>query len=110
MSASCVGFARAIGVAILFLIASIVAGGGGPNLVTISLRENLLGLALLTMVIGLLLGWKWEGIGSLLIFGGFALFAAVNQPFRLNTVMVVWLFVGLLYLICWWKRKAVNKS
>jgi len=96
--------ARTIGIAIVCLIAVLVIGEGGPNPFTMSLRESLLGLTLLTMALGLLVGWKWEGIGGLLIFGGFAWFAARNYPFRLNALMVAWLGVGLLYLICWWKR------
>jgi hypothetical protein len=48
--------------------------------------------------------WKWEGIGSLLILGGLALFAIVNHGVPLNMVFGPWLFTGLLYLVCWWRR------
>ena len=103
--------ARTVGIAIICLAGVSLIGEGGLNPFTLSLRDNLLGLALLTMAGGLLVGWKWEGIGALLIFGGFALFAAVNQPFRLNVVMMAWLLVGLLYLIGWWREaKVVSES
>lgn len=99
--------ARIIGVALLILITAIAIGEGGPNPFTALLRENLLGLAFLTMTLGLLVGWKWEGIGGLLIVGGFALFAIVNRPFRINAVIVMWVVTGLMYLVCWWRRARV---
>jgi hypothetical protein len=104
--------ARTIGIVIVGLIAVSVIGEGGPNQFTASLRENLLGMALLTMAVGLLVGWKWEGIGGVLILGGFALFAAVNRPFRVNVVIVAWLITGVLYLACWWKsrRRLANRN
>jgi hypothetical protein len=88
------------------LIAILAIGEGGPNPLQVSLRENLLGSALLAMLIGQIVAWKWEGIGGLLILGGFALFAIVNPGVRLNQSLVVvgpWLVTGLLYLICWWR-------
>lgn len=98
--------ARTIGIALLGLIAAFAIGEGGPNPLTVSLRENLIGVALLTMIVGQIVAWKWEGMGSLLILGGFALFAIVNHGVRLNSSFVVyvpWLVTGLLYLICWWR-------
>ncbi len=99
--------ARAIGTALLVLIAILAIGErGGPNPLHGSLRENLLGSALLTMLIGQIVAWRWEGIGSLFILGGFALFTIVNPGVRLNQSLVVvgpWLVTGLLYLICWWR-------
>ena len=55
------------------------------------------------MIIGQIVAWKWEGIGSLLILGGFALFGFVNHGVALNVVTEAWLATGLLYLICWWR-------
>ena len=90
--------ARVVGVALLGLIVAFAIGEGVPNPLRGSLRENLLTAGLLTMV-----AWKWEGIGSLLILGGFALFAIVNHGVSLNVVSGPWLVTGLLYLICWWR-------
>jgi hypothetical protein len=99
--------ARIIGTAVLVLIVALAIGEGGPNPLQVSLRENLLGSALLAMLIGQIVAWKWEGIGSLFILGGFTLFATVNHGVRLNQSLVVvgaWLVTGLLYLVCWWRR------
>ena len=98
--------ARAIGTALLGLIAVFAVGEGVPNPLHESFRENLLGVGILTMLIGQVVAWKREGIGSLLILGGFVLFSIVNPGIRLNPSLVVvgpWLVTGLLYLICWWR-------
>ena len=47
---------------------------------------NLLFVAMLTMVAGLIAAWKWERIGGLLILGGLAFFAVVNHGIRFNVV------------------------
>ena len=99
--------ARAIGIALLGLIAAFAIGEGMPNPLRGSLPEHLLTIGFQTMLIGQIVAWRWEGIGSLLILGGFALFAIVNPGVRLNQSLVVvgpWLVTGLLYLLCWWKR------
>ena len=100
---------RAIGIALLGLIAVLAIGEGVNNLhnpLRGSFRENLLGIGILTMLIGQIEAWRWEGIGSLFILGGFALFPIVNPGVRLNQSLVVvgpWLVTGLLYLVCWWR-------
>ena len=63
-------------------------------------------MGILTMLIGQIVAWRWEGIGGLLILGGFALFAIVNPGVRLNQSLVVvgaWLITGLLHGVCWWR-------
>ena len=95
--------ARIIGIAILGLIVVFAIGEGVPNPLQGSFREHLLGIGILTMLIGQIVAWKWEGIGSVLILGGFALFAIVNHGVPLNIVFGPWLVTGLLYLICWWR-------
>jgi hypothetical protein len=108
--------ARILGFLVLASIVFIAIGEAGPNLLHGSnplhgsLRENLLGLGLLTMMVGIVVGWKWEGIGGLLILGGFVFFAIVNHRPSLNIVTVPWLLAGLLYLGCWWMRGKVVPS
>jgi hypothetical protein len=100
--------ARTIGIALLGLIAAFTIGEGVPNPLRGTLPEHLLTLGFQAMIIGQIVAWKWEGIGSLLILGGFALFAIVNHGVPLNVVYGPWLVTGLLYLVCWWRTpKAV---
>lgn len=53
------------------------------------------------LLIGLVLAWKWEGVGSLLILSALGLFATADEPFLLNIVVAPWLVTGLSYLVCW---------
>ena len=103
--------ARGIGTALLVLFAIIATGEFRPNLLAvlpaIPLRENLLGTALLAMLVGQILAWKWEGIGGVLILGALALFVTVNPGVHINSSLLVvgaWVATGLLYSACWWKE------
>jgi len=97
--------ARVVGTAILALIAAIAIGEGvHPARLFETLPVALLTVAMLTMVVGLVVAWKWERIGGVLILGGLAFFAVVNHGVRLNLVFGPMLAVGLLYLGCGWRR------
>ena len=98
--------ARAVGTAILALVVAIAIGEGVPNPLAQPVEVNLLSVAMLTMMTGLIIAWKWEGVGGLLILGGFGFFAAVNHGIRLNVVFGPLLATGLMYLACWWMNKS----
>jgi hypothetical protein len=93
--------ARTIGIPLFALLVPLAMGDGVPNPLTASRREILFATVVLTMLFGLILAWKWEGIGGLLILGGLVLFATANEAFLLNIVFAPWLITGLLYLVCW---------
>lgn len=97
--------ARAMSTAVLLLILAFAIGEEVPNPVTLSLQENLLFAAMLTMMTGLVVAWKREGTGGLLILGGWAFFAVVNQGIPLNVVFGPILLAGLLFLLCWWRTR-----
>jgi hypothetical protein len=60
--------------------------------------------------VGLVVAWKWEGVGGLLTLGGLALFAVVNHGIRFDVVFGSMLAVGLLYLLCGWLRSRVGPN
>ena len=94
--------ARIMGTLLLLLIVTVAIGEGLPNTLAQPLDVNLLFAAMLTMIVGLIVAWKWEGVGGLLILGGFAFFAIVNHGIRLNLVFGPMLAVGLIFLGCGW--------
>jgi hypothetical protein len=61
---------RGVGLLLLGLILAFAVGEGVPNPFRQPATVNLLSSALLAMVAGLLIAWKWEGIGGCLILGG----------------------------------------
>ena len=71
--------ARAMGAALLVEIAAFAIGEGMPIPFRGSLPENLLTIAFLAMMIGQIIAWRWEGLGSLSILGGFGLFAVLGN-------------------------------
>jgi hypothetical protein len=95
-----------VGTAILALAVAIAIGEGVPNPLAQPVEVNLLSVALLTMMVGLIVAWRWEGIGGLLVLGGFGVFAAVNHGIQFNVVFGPLLATGLMYLACWWMNKS----
>ncbi len=67
-----------------------------------SAREGPLLVAELIIAIGLIVAWKWEGLGSLLILGGTAFLAIVNYGVHFM-VFGPLLLMGFLFLCCWWR-------
>lgn len=78
--------ARILGTLLLLQIAVFAMGEGVPNPLNLSRRELLLFAALATMIVGQIAAFRWEGIGGLLILGGFAFFSIVNHRISLNIV------------------------
>ncbi len=99
--------ARTIGIPLFGLLVILTMGDGIPNPLTASRREDLFGIVVLTMLFGLVLASKWEGIGGLLILGGLVLFATANETILLDIVVTPWLVVGLSYLVCWAGKRRV---
>ena len=98
--------ARILGLALVapvVLFAVWAIGQDGFGAFTRPLHENLIEVALWVMTIGVLTGWKWEGIGGLLTLGGVAVLGMADYQFVPNIQVVVGTFVGLLYLVCWWR-------
>jgi hypothetical protein len=45
-------------------------------------------------IVGQIVAWKWEGLGGVLIVGGFVLFSIVNGRLSLNIAFGPWLGEG----------------
>jgi hypothetical protein len=104
--------ARTLGLALillvlLFFIGEGLLGGEMPNLLTMSLTENFLLLALLMTLLGIAVAWRWEGIGGLLVVGSVLLFEAINAIasgyWRIGVLDPLFMLVGLLFLWDWWR-------
>ncbi len=97
--------ARVIGLLVLISLLAFTLIAGLPRLIAMDLAAFIHFLSFLVMVSGLFLAWKWEGLGSLVILGGFGAFFVLNwilwgSP-ALGWVFTLFPMVGLLHLYCW---------
>ena len=109
--------ARILGLAmillvLLFFIGEGIMGGDMPNLLTMSLAEDFLFLALLMTLLGIVVAWRWEGIGGILIVGSVLLFESINAIaigyWRIGVLDPLFVLVGLLFLWDWWRTSSAK--
>jgi len=96
--------ARVLGTLVFLLISVIFVGefSSIPNLSEQSLSVTIQFAAIFLMWAGLILAWKWEGVGGFMIVGGFMLFWIVEQRIpRLNIAFLPLIISGILYLVYW---------
>jgi len=74
---------------------------GSPDLTMMSEQEIKLFSANFIMLAGLVVVWKFEFIGSLLLILGYIFFAIANFSFWNGPVFPTFLFLGVLHLLCW---------
>lgn len=74
---------------------------GTPDFDMMSLQEIKLFAANLLMLIGLIIVWKFEFIGSIILIGSYVFFSIVNFSFWIGPVFPNFLLIGILHLFCW---------
>jgi len=96
--------AHLFSVLLIFVVVLLTLGETFPNSSSNISRELLLSFSLLTMLVGLLAAWKWEGIGGSLIILGFILLLAFNSLFsdflHLGFFFLLFPLTGILFLFC----------
>jgi hypothetical protein len=104
--------ARGLGLALILLVTLFFVGEGlisgeMPNLLVMSLTEDLLLVTLLMTLLGIIVAWRWEGIGGLLVVGSVLLFESINAIvsgyWRFGVLDPLFYLVGLLFLWDWWR-------
>lgn len=102
-------FARLFSILLLFIVISLAIGEVFPHPFNLSGKELLFSIALLVMLFGLIMAWKWEGLGGSLIIFGFLLFfisnSLLSNSLRLGIFLLIFPITGVLYLICCWREK-----
>lgn len=109
--------ARGLGTALfllvlLFFIGESLSSGVAPDPLTLGLTEIFLLLALLVTLIGVVVAWRWQIIGGLLIVGSALQFAAIDAiasgNWRFGVLEPLFLAVGLLFLWDGWRTIGVK--
>jgi hypothetical protein len=103
--------ARIVSTFALMVAIVFVVGEGLPNLAELPLADLLLTLVFLAMLVGVVLGWRWEAAGGVVALVGFAAFLGLEYVARgsasLNGFLALFPTAGVLYLFCWWRRKRI---
>ena len=101
---------RIVGTLLFVLLIVFAIGEGVPNPMKQSLAVRIEMLAMFIMWGGLLIAWKSELIGGMLVLLGYTCFCGVEwQAPSIKFPFGLFLFVGLLYIFSWWRKK-YNKS
>ena len=64
--------------------------------------------AMLTMWIGLIVGWKYQGSGAILTIGGIMTFHIIEKRLWLMGAFPLFDLAGILFLLCWWLKWREN--
>ncbi len=70
--------ARITGVALVGLVLLFLVGEGPPNPFKEPVSVQLELFAMLLMLVGFLVGWRWEAMGGIVAVSGFAIFFATD--------------------------------
>jgi hypothetical protein len=100
--------ARIVGTSMALFFLAFFVGEGFPPIFRLPWRESLSVLLMSAMMAGLLLAWKWEGLG-----GAVALAAVGLMPLIGMRGIGTWLFLlpaatGLLHVVCWWRLRSAG--
>ncbi len=106
--------ARVVGIFLLliFLVFPTLVHGG-RNLIPIfmdgSLTDFIFNYSVLAMLLGLIIAWRNEGFGSILIVGGWVIIGVMMTVFRgslrYTLIFASFLIPGFLHLFCWWNTR-----
>jgi hypothetical protein len=105
--------ARIAGLLVLSTVLIIAFGEGFPNPLTLTALEQLQSLSILVMLVGIILAWKWEGLGGSLLLLGFFTESAI-EGFRYTLTVIsffdYFLLLGLMNVSVWWASKRTQGS
>ena len=102
--------ARIVGIFVAGTVVALVIGHafseeGLPNPFTQPLPVTLEFAGLFAAVLGVILGWKWELLGGLLIIGGMVVFHVIEGKVWLGWVFELFALTGVLFVVHWYLKR-----
>src|ERR1017187_7905581 len=70
--------ARIVGTLMFLLFLAFFLGEGPPHLSSLTSTERLQFLCIAALFLGLVIAWKWEGLGGLITVAAFSFLVAIN--------------------------------
>jgi len=102
---------RVMGTLLFLMLIVFAIGEGVPNPMKQPLVVRIEMIAMFIMWLGLIIAWKSELIGGMLVLLGYTCFCVVEwQAPSIKFPFGLFLFVGLLYMLSWWSRKKQNSG
>lgn len=87
------------------VLALCIGEGGVPNPFAHPLPVVIEFFGISAMLIGIILGWKWHGLGGLLIAAGIVTFHIIEKRLWLGGMFPLFDLAAILYLLSWWLKK-----
>jgi len=100
--------ARFLGSILFLMIIMFAIGEGLPNPLTLSIKEGTTFFTFVVMLSGLVIAWKWEGIGGLTVLCGYILFLIINPHSMALGVITMFPVTGLLFLLYWTRARRLT--
>ena len=101
---------RLMGVLLILVIILFALGEHLPNPSILTLEEKLEFIALFIMLAGLIFAWKYEAYGGLTVIAGYIFFCIIERKILGQGVFFIFPVVGLSFLLCWWRTKAIKAN
>ncbi|MCW5962826.1 MAG: hypothetical protein KIT83_02215 [Bryobacterales bacterium] len=76
-------------------------GEGPPNLVRLTTAERVQVIGITSLFSGLVVAWKWQGLGGLIAMSAFGLLVAIQPSHGTAWGLYIPAMVGLIHLLCW---------
>lgn len=93
--------ARFLGSILFLMIIMFAISEDIPNPFSLTLNEAITFFSFVVMLTGLIVAWRLEGIGGLVVLSGYLVFALIN-PFSLSGgVIAIFPLTGALFVIFW---------
>ena len=97
---------RVMGTLLLLMLIVFAIGEGVPNPMKQPLVIKIEMISMFIMWLGLIIAWKSEFIGGILVLLGYTSFCGIEwQAPSIKFPFGLFLFVGLLYILSWWNKK-----
>jgi len=97
--------ARVVGSLIFAFVILFILGytftGHAPDFAGMNPKEQIMFTGLFLEMIGILLAWKWEGIGAGLIIVGYAVFQITEGKLFTPPIFPIFLILGVMFGYCW---------
>jgi hypothetical protein len=91
------------------MVALFIAGEGLPKPALLTVPERTMFLCFTIILVGILMAYRWEGVGGTVILLGFGAFAAVQPRILKGLAFQIFPAIALLFLYLAWKKRRVQR-